>query len=391
MRLSTAQIYESGTNGLLRNQFDLFRLQNQMSTGRRVVTPADDPVASAQALIVAQKQSVNAQFVSNQASAKNQLAELENQMSAMGDLLTNLKSRWIEAGNGAYGANELRAISADVKGKLQQVLGIANGADANGLYRFAGYQAATQPFMASGGQITYQGDNGVRQLQVEASRFMPVSFSGRELFEAIPRGNGTFVADASTANTGSGVIGNGSTNGTFDGNTYVIEFDTLLSFRINGGPSIPYTEYGQSVNVGGAVITLSGNPDPGDTFTVGPSGTESIFTTLNNFINALEAPQNTAADKAAFQNIMARVGASLDQGLQHVLNARALVGAQMAELESLTAVGEDLNIQYESQVSQLVDLDYTKAITELSRNQVQLQAAQQSFMKVTSLSLFNFL
>lgn len=391
MRLSTSQIYDSGTNGLLRNQFDLFRLQNQMSTGRRVVTPADDPVASAQALIVAQKQNVNSQFVSNQASAKNQLAELETQMGAVGTLLTEIKSRWVEAGNGAYGANELRAISADLRGKMQQLLGIANSADANGLYRFAGYQAATQPFVASGGVISYQGDDGVRQLQVEASRFMPTSFSGRELFEGVPQGNGTFVVGADAGNTGTGIISNGSTVGTYDGNTYVIEFDSLLSFTVNGGPSIPYTEYGQVIDVGGAQISLKGNPDVGDTFTVGPSGTESMFTTLNNFINALEAPQTTAVEKALFQNTMARVGASLDQGLQHVLDGRALVGAQMAELESLTAVGEDLDIQYESQISELVDLDYTKAITDLSKNQLQLQAAQQSFLKVTSLSLFNFL
>lgn len=388
MRISTNLLYDSGTNGLLRNQYDLFKLQNQFSTGRRVVSPADDPVAASQALVTEQKMNVNQQFLDNQSNAKTQLAELESLMRSVGSTLIETKSRWVEAGNGAYSSNELKAIAVDLRGKYQEMLGIANSADANGLYRFAGYKAGTQPFVQAAGQVSYQGDSGARQLQVDASRFMDVNYSGREFFVNIPRGNGTFVANAADTNAGSGVISNGSTTGTFDGNTYTIQFDSLLSFTINGGPSIPYTEYGQEINVGGVQVSISGNPSIGDTFTVGPSGTEDIFSTMNKFIDALENGDPTSA---AFKNTMLRVGASLDQAIQHTVDARADVGAKMAELESLASLGSDLDVQYQSQISDLVDLDYTKAITDLSKNQLQLQAAQQSFLKVTSLSLFNFL
>jgi flagellar hook-associated protein 3 FlgL len=54
MRVSTAQMFDTGTAGILNNQSTLFKIQNQLSTGRRVLTPADDPVASAQVLIATQ-------------------------------------------------------------------------------------------------------------------------------------------------------------------------------------------------------------------------------------------------------------------------------------------------------------------------------------------------
>lgn len=391
MRLSTAQIYDTGINGMLRIQYDQFRIQNQISTGRRVVTPADDPVAAAQALITQQKQSVNSQFMDNQASAKTQLAEIETQMQGMGDILNYLKSRWVDAGNGIYGDDELKAIAIDVRGRFEQMLGIANGSDATGLFRFAGFQGATQPFVNNGGVVTYQGDAGSRQLQVESNRFMDVSFSGKVLFEGVPGGNGSFMVNADSANTGSGVISNGSVVGSFDGQNYTLVFDSPNSYTVNGGPSTPFTA-GDAINLGGASFTITGAPATGDQFTIAPSQNESIFTVLNNFISALEAGNSgTPADKAQFQNAMSRVGASLDQGLQHVLNNRAVVGAQLSELDALTSMGQDMDVQFQSQISDLVDLDYASAISELSKKTLQLQAAQQSFMKITGLSLFNLI
>ena len=392
MRISTPQIYANGTNGILRNQYDQYRLQNQLSTARKVVTPADDPVAAAQALLTEQKKNVNAQFLDNQGNAESQLRELESLMASVGGALIDCKTRWVEAGNGAYGDEQLKSIAMDIRGKFAEILGIANNADSNGLYRFAGYQASTQPFAEQGGAVTYQGDSGARQLQVETSRFMEISFSGRAFFEAIPTGNGTFVVNAGAANAGTGVVDNGSVVGNFDGNAYEIQFTSPTTYDVlqNGvtfSTGNTYTS-GSAITLGGAQIAIGGAPAAGDAFTIEPSREESVFATLEKFIDALETGN---ASSAEFQNTMYRVGASLDQGLQHVLNQRASVGARLLEIDNLKALGEDLNVQYDMQLSSLVDLDYASTISNLAQKELQLQAAQQSFVKVTSLSLFNYI
>jgi flagellar hook-associated protein 3 FlgL len=394
MRLSTAQIFDSGTNGLLRNQYAQYRIQNQMSTGRRVVTPADDPVAAAQALAAEQKKNVNQQFLDNQGNAQAQLKELESLMASVGDLLIQTKARWVEAGNGGYTNNVLKDLSVDIRAKFERLLGVANNADAHGQYRFAGYQAGAQPFVEASGNIKYQGDEGARQIQVETSRFITVNYSGRDFFEAVPQGNGVFVAGAAAGNSGSGVISNGSVVGSFDGHSYKLNFTSppteYTIMDITAGTttaSSPYAE-GEAINLGGAQVVITGTPGNGDTFTVEPSREESLFKTLNDFIKTLETGNPESAE---FRNAMLRIGASLDQGIQHVADQRAVVGTRMAELESLTFLDADLDVQYQEQISSLVDLDYNKAISDLSKNQLQLQAAMQSFLKVTGLSLFNYI
>jgi flagellar hook-associated protein 3 FlgL len=63
----------------------------------------------------------------------------------------------------------------------------------------------------------------------------------------------------------------------------------------------------------------------------------------------------------------------------------------MGEIDSLSSVNEDLSLQYQQTLSQLQDLDYAKAISDLTRKQTDLQAAQQSFVRMSQLSLFNYL
>ena len=73
MRISTSQIFDTGSLSIQQSQSALYKLQNQISSGRRVLTPQDDPVAASQALVVTQSMEVNAQYMNNQGQAKNQL------------------------------------------------------------------------------------------------------------------------------------------------------------------------------------------------------------------------------------------------------------------------------------------------------------------------------
>ena len=99
MRISTNQIYDAGTLGIQNGQSSLYKLQNQLSTGRRVLTPQDDPVAAAQALIVTQSMEVNKQHIDNQGQAKSQLGLIDSQTNAMVNALINVRDRVVQAGN----------------------------------------------------------------------------------------------------------------------------------------------------------------------------------------------------------------------------------------------------------------------------------------------------
>jgi flagellar hook-associated protein 3 FlgL len=402
MRISTGQMYGQGLFGIQRGQSQAYYLQNQISTNRRVVTPADDPVAAAQALVVEQKQYVNDQYMKNQGMASDNLSELESLMTSVIDQITATKGRWVEAGNGGYDSEQMKAIAYDVQNTFEQIFSTANNANANGLYRFSGYQSSTQPFVKNGDQITYQGDSGTRELQVEASRFIGISFSGQEFFQNIPNGDGTVAVNAGYpnssghSNTGTGVIQNSVDSTNYDKKQYEIEFTNTsadpmqytLHNRTDGTDSTGTFKPGDTIDVGGAKVQITGSPADGDKFTVEPSTTEGIFDTLQKFVNTLNTVDPGSAE---YQNAYLRVGQQLDNTLNHMSDNRAVVGARMNELEQHNNLGKNLDLQYKTQHSNLVDLDLDKALSDSMQVQLQLQAAMQSYTQLTGLTIFNYL
>jgi flagellar hook-associated protein 3 FlgL len=83
--------------------------------------------------------------------------------------------------------------------------------------------------------------------------------------------------------------------------------------------------------------------------------------------------------------------ANLDQALDRVLAVRADVGARLQEIDSLDDLGETTGLQHEKTLSDLRDLDYAAAISDFTRQQLVLEAAQKSFTKIAGMSLFDFL
>ena len=147
MRISTSQIYDAGSRNIQRNQSSLYKLQNQLSTGRRVLTPADDPVAASEALVVNQSLEVNQQHINNQSNAKSQLGLVDSQLSSLTDLLQNVRDRVIQAGNtGSMTNSDRQSIATELESRLSELVGIANSQNGSGDYLFSGYRGATVPF-----------------------------------------------------------------------------------------------------------------------------------------------------------------------------------------------------------------------------------------------------
>ncbi|NTV69430.1 MAG: flagellar hook-associated protein FlgL [Azonexaceae bacterium] len=412
MRISTSMMFDTGTQNMLQLQTGLYKLQNQLSTGRRVLTPADDPVAAAQALVISQRQSINKQFIDNQGNAESQLAGLESRLAGVGDLLQAVKARAVEAGNGAYSDSDRRTIAAEIRERFDELVGLANSSDAMGGYVFSGFRGDTQPFSTTGtvGSRTtvYDGDDGSRQLQVETGRMMDVSESGRDVFMNIPQGNGQFKFSAipNPTNPGTGVLGASSVISGFNGSSYELNFNGNGTYDLkeitNAVPAVTtitagvaYTS-GEDITLGPVgqqfKISISGAPAAGDKFVVKPTDNQDIFKTLDNMIKALEGNVSSSpASRAAFQNQMTNIGENLDQALDHLLSKQTSIGARRLELQSLTDVASDMNIQYKQDIAALQDLDYTQAISDMANQKMVLEAAQLSFKQVSQMSLFNYL
>ena len=188
MRISTMQIYNGGTAGIQNLQSDLYSAQNQVSTGRRIVTPKDDPIGAAQALMATQAGAVNELYLKNQGAADSKLSALDSTLQGINEELVNIYDKSIAAGNGAYSDSDRKAIAAELTERLDSLVSLANTQDGNGRYVFAGFQSTTKPF--GGSPVTYAGDDGQQKLQVTASQFVTTNLSGNDVFVNVVDANG---------------------------------------------------------------------------------------------------------------------------------------------------------------------------------------------------------
>src|SRR5581483_8816071 len=367
MRISTPLLYQQAVNAMSAQQSDLLHLQQQIAAGKRMLTAADDPVAAAQALVVRQSQAENDRYANNIGSAKDLLGQNDSVLASISEVLQSVRTTAVNAGSTVLSATDRAALATDVGNRLQQLIGLANSRDGNGNFMYGGFQSATQPFTGGGtGAVTYNGDQGVQTLQVSATRFMDVSQNGSALFETIKNGNGTFTATPGSGNAGSGVIGSTAVANpaSLTADTYRLQFnvvgstttydviDVTTSTTISTGNA--YTD-GSSINVAGMSVAITGAPANGDQFTLAPSTNQSVFTTLQNLMTALQAPTTTDAQRASFTNSINDALQNIDHDLEHVLTARSDVGANLREIDALSSAGDDRGIQYQQTLSRLED------------------------------------
>jgi flagellar hook-associated protein 3 FlgL len=431
-------IFDAGVASINRQTASLLHLQQQVASNRRILAPSDDPVAAARALEVTQASDVAAQFKQNQNYANSALGLEEVHLGSAGDILARVRELAVQAGNTSLAASDRKAIATELRARFEEVLGVANATDGTGNHIFAGFMSAATPFggtvesILSGAEIGYAGDDGQRKLQLSPTRFLEVSDSGSEVFKRVRNGNGYFATGYAAGNTGTGVVDSGNITDPAKWNALVAR-NFSINFSVDNAAVPPVTYYdivdtasgnskltgfapvlpptaatGQRVyqsgqpiilknqgiepafDFGGSVL-ITGAPADNDGFSIAPSSSQSVFATLAHLIGALEAPGGTPAANAKLGSEIGFALTNLDQSTDNILRVRAQVGSRMNEIESLGKLNEDLDLQYQQTLSDLQDLDYARAISDLTRKQTDLQAAQQSFVKISQLSLFNYL
>ncbi|WP_426075417.1 flagellar hook-associated protein FlgL [Janthinobacterium sp. PSPC3-1] len=412
MRISTRMIYEQGSTQLNNLQSALNRTQMQLSTNRRNLTPADDPIASARALEVTQSQALNTQFVTNRSNATNFLSQEELALKSTTNLIADVQELVVKAGNPGLRDEERATIAKELEGRMTDLLGIANTSDGSGGYLFGGYKSSTQPFSQTPTGAAYAGDQGQRELQVGSSRFLATSDSGAAVFENNMTGNGKFTVTPDSGNFtrgGAGIVTSSTVTDAskLTGNKYEIKFSVtgtgdaaVTSYTINDltlgqtvpNPAVPVAyKAGDAINFDGQQVVISGKPGDQDSFGVAPSAKESLFTTMTNLIGALRTSGNGDAGQARLANNLSSASSILSTAYDNVLSVTAEVGARMKELDYLASSGDDLDLQYSATLSDLQDLDMVKTVSLFTQQQITLQAAQKTFTQVSGLSLFNYI
>jgi len=297
-RISTNLMFDRSTTAMLRQSADLLKTSQQLSTGKRILTPSDDPSGSARALALSQSIAINDQMIRNQEYAQETMQILEGTLAGVTENIQQMRERFIYGANGTLSAADRQIVARELREQFGTLLSLGNARDINGNYMFGGHESNEPPFQGDiSTGVTYVGDDGVREMRVSLSRDMGVTLPGQAVF--------------------------------------------------------------------------------GD-----------LFATVADYITALEGP---LPEEGGMSAPLERAITGIDQALDNVLNVRARIGAHTVELDQLALISEETDLQLRMMLANYQEIDYAEAISRFSRQQTMLQAAQQTFAKISSLTLFSYM
>ncbi|WP_312957799.1 flagellar hook-associated protein FlgL [Stutzerimonas nitrititolerans] len=420
MRISTLQAFNNGVTGLQRNYSNVTRTQEQISTGNRILTPADDPVASVRLLQLEQQQNVLNQYNANLTAADSSLTQEEVTLKSVNTVLLRVRELALRAGNGSLSAEDRQSIAAELSEREDELLSLMNTRNARGEYLFSGFQGKTQPFVrGADGSYSYEGDEGQRKLQIASSLSIAISDSGKAVFENVTNaGRYRSEVDSSGAAPGStlsvsaplvqdevAIAGNPAFPAAgvgvhFTSETEYVVYDLAAAPDFANPPIDPDLvlasgsvdadgETADELVFRGVMIKFDGLPTGGESIevTLDPSAQkQGILGTIANLRKTLEDPSSSNAD---IRDSVAVSLTNLDHGMVSVDAARGNIGARLNVIESTLTDNEDVALVNKSVQADLRELDYAEALSRLSFQTIILEAAQQSYVKISSLNLFN--
>jgi flagellar hook-associated protein 3 FlgL len=400
LRISTGQLQQRAVDKMLQLQTQLSHTQQQVATGKQVLTPADNPSAAARALGLDREIAVTEQYQTNAALANDRQVREEDVLASVTDLLQRVSELVVQGNNDSNNAGDRRAIATELRERLDELLGLANTRDANGEYLFSGFQGNTQPFTHDGnGTFTYNGDQGQRFLNIGPGVQVAMTDSGDDVFQRIRGGNGVFTVVPDSANAGTGVITPGTVAGSFIPDTYTLSFAQVtasdpVTYQVRDSTDKVVTEgtYVSEADIGfnGAQVSVSGSPADGDTFEIRPSGHQDLFTTVCNLADAFAQAADDPTGRADLHNSVNRGLVELQGALENVVQARTRVGSRLNTIDSQKDGNDAYLLSSRTTLSSVQDLDYAEAVSRLQLQLTGLQAAQQAYLKIQGLSLFNY-
>lgn len=296
MRISTNTIYQLSTSQMTALQEKISQTSQQASTGKKVMTPQDDPVGSAKLLEAKQAISINDQYAVNRNALKYTIGIANVALNGIQDVMQSMNEQIVNLGNGSLNSSNRQSIALTLQSQLDHLVSLSNTKDAAGHYIFSGYKSDTPSINSS--TYAYGGDDNNALIQVDSSTQLGLGVNAGSMFSS----------------------------------GFLAQIKTSLD-----------------------VLSDTSSTD------------EEISDAITDLTTKFNASQIT------------------------VSAAQVTLGTTENRLTSMDSIGSERNLAYKDAVSSLEDVDYNKVLSDLARQQLQLQVAQKTFTQISNLSIFNYI
>lgn len=328
MKISTNYMFDRATTRMMDVQQRLVTSQARMSTGKEIISPSDAPEQASAIQRLRDQVSRQESHLSTLQVAQRRYNSEETALTSAGDVLARMKELVLSAANATKNAQAHDAIAVEMTSLRDELMSLANSRDDTGNFIFSGTRVTTQPY------VKEQDANGDWQ----------VVFKGDQTQTQVPAGT---ERDITYTRSGSDV------------------FVRVVREEMNAN--------GEYLDANGNVVA---DPAQADQKAV------SFFSAIDEVIASINNGQ---------PDLIQRGVAQIDDMIDGIALSVAAVGADQSVINSQTNVIESEVLRLKTSLSSIEDLDYTEAITQMTKDTMALQAAQSSFAKISQLSLFDYI
>lgn len=407
MRISTNQLYDRSIQSVLDNQADLSDIQQQLASGKKLLRPSDDPVGAAQVIRLTEEIDLIAQYKKNSNLLTNSLEQEETVLSSINTAVNRARVLMVQSGNGIISVDDRKAIAIEVGQIRDQVFDLMNSRSPAGEYIFAGFQSASPAFSynpsSAGNKYNFEGDAGANKLKISDTISLQANNSGQKVFEdVLSRLKTTITGSVGATDVSLKVQGQKAFDKFHSANydavnpannelqVSIISPTQVQITNVGTGAVLDNVDFssGSSFLYKGLEFNISGAPGDTVNFQLDTPEKRNIAETLNDFVNSLN---NKDISNRDFDDALTNALVGVDNSLTNIGNAISSIGGRVNVTNSVLASNLDLEIANKTARSNIEEVDYAQAVSELSRQETALEAAQATFARVTGTSLFDFI
>ena len=329
-RVTTSMLTNNYLDGMNKNLSNLQTINNQLTTGKEISRPSDNPYKVARTMQLYSSIDANKQYNENIKDTLNWLDTTDTALGQVTTVFQRIRELMVSAGNAAYGTQERESINNEVKervGELGQILNTTF----DGRYIFGGTKVASKPINvdkeAADGQILkYSDKNG-----------NPVKYDDLN-------------------------------------NELKSQLGANLTTEVSQGVTIDYNVTAQSL-----MQFQDGN--------------ESIdaMKLLSNIVSNLGADESTADGKKKVNEVTTNNLSDIDKVINNLLKIRSEVGAKQNRMESAQSQNEDSNYNMTDILSKTEDIDWTQKTIEYYMARTVYQASLQVSAQILPATLLDYL
>lgn len=203
MRITNAMLVDTVLTNLNRNLNKLETLQTQLTSGKRLTRPSDDPSDVGQSLTLRGSIAAGSQHIRNMESAADWLSASEASLTSTTELLQRVRELAVQGANDTLDASQRSSLATEVNQLLEQMVAQGNST-LGGQRLFAGFRTNANPFTLAGSTVTFSGDAGQMLREIDAGSTIQINVDGNTAFSAVFAAT-ISVRDHLTANDGNAV------------------------------------------------------------------------------------------------------------------------------------------------------------------------------------------